>query len=81
MDRESLSYFRRLEKDMLRAEKAYVHDLMETMELKGNPDVAAMEERQKGFEEAIQGFKAVLDGEENKQWKVLRDRPLDFFMS
>lgn len=59
--------FRRLEKDMLRTEKAYVHDLMEVMDFKGEADVAAMEEKQKQFEEAIEGFKAALWGEENKR--------------
>lgn len=67
MDRDSLRRFRRLEKDMLRTEKAYVHDLMEVMDFKGEADVAAMEEKQKQFEEAIEGFKAALWGEENKR--------------
>ena len=50
---------------MLRTEKAYVHDLMEVMDFKGEADVAAMEEKQKGFEEAIKEFKAALYGDEN----------------
>ena len=52
---------------MLRTEKAYVHDLMEAMDFKGEADVAAMEEKQKQFEEAIEGFKTALWGEENKR--------------
>lgn len=52
---------------MLRTEKAYVHDLMESMDFKGEADVAAMEEKQKQFEKAIEGFKAALRGEENKR--------------
>ena len=67
MDLKSLRHYRRLEKDMLRTEKAYVHDLMEAMDFKGDADVAAMEEKQKQFEEAIEGFKAALRGEENKR--------------
>lgn len=70
MDRDSLRRFRRLEKDMLRTEKAYVHDLMEVMDFKGEADVAAMEEKQKGFEEAIKEFKAALYGDENNGWKA-----------
>lgn len=58
---------------MLRTEKAYVHDLMEAMDFKGEVDVAAMvaamEEKQKQFEEAIDGFKAALRGEENNDDK------------
>lgn len=75
MDRDSLRRFRRLEKDMLRTEKAYVHDLMEVMDFKGEADVAAMEEKQKQFEEVIEGFKAALRGEENKRWSILRALP------
>ena len=75
MDRDSLRRFRRLEKDMLRTEKAYVHDLMEVMDFKGEADVAAMEEKQKQFEEAIEGFKVALWGEENKRWSILRALP------
>ena len=60
---------------MLRTEKAYVHDLMEAMDFKGEADVAAMEEKQKQFEKAIEGFKAALWGEENKRGKILRALP------
>ena len=65
MDRDSLRRFRRLEKDILRTEKAYVHDLMEVMDFKGEAE----------FEEAIEGFKAALRGEENKRWEILRALP------
>ncbi|WP_159435151.1 hypothetical protein [Aedoeadaptatus urinae] len=51
---------------MLRTEKAYVHDLMEVMDFKGEADMAAMEEKQKGFEDAIKEFKVALYGDENK---------------
>lgn len=75
MDLKSLRHYRRLEKDILRTEKAYVHDLMEAMDFKGEADVAAMEEKQKQFEEAIEGFKVALWGEENKRWSILRALP------
>lgn len=79
MDLKSLRRFRRLEKDMLRTEKAYVHDLMEVMDFKGEADVAAMEEKQKGFEDAIKEFKVALYGDENKGWKAPGDSPRSFF--
>jgi len=56
----SLRAFRRLEKDMLRTEKAYVQVLMKAMDEKEAADLRALEKRQSEFEAAIREFKAAL---------------------
>ncbi|MEJ8786606.1 hypothetical protein [Peptoniphilus sp. HCN-40583] len=59
MDRESLRTFRRLQKDMLRTEKAYVRALMKALDEK-NVDLAALQGLQDRFEAAIGEFKDAL---------------------
>ena len=60
MEPGSLRAFRRLEKDMLRTEKAYVQVLMKAMDEKEAADLRALEKRQSAFEAAIREFKAAL---------------------
>lgn len=60
MEPGSLRAFRRLEKDMLRTEKAYVQVLMKAMDEKEAADLRALEARQSEFEAAIREFKAAL---------------------
>lgn len=60
MESGSLRAFRRLEKDMLRTEKAYVQVLMKAMDEKEAADLRALEKRQSEFEAAIREFKAAL---------------------
>ncbi|MBS6525341.1 MAG: hypothetical protein KH322_04925 [Peptoniphilaceae bacterium] len=60
MEPGSLRAFRRLEKDMLRTEKAYVQVLMKAMDEKEAADLRALEKRQSEFEAAIREFKAAL---------------------
>lgn len=60
MEPGSLRAFRRLEKDMLRTEKAYVQVLMKAMDEKEAADLGALEARQSEFEAAIREFKAAL---------------------
>lgn len=60
MESGSLRAFRRLEKDMLRTEKAYVQVLMKAMDEKEAADLRALEARQSEFEAAIREFKAAL---------------------
>lgn len=60
MEPGSLRAFRRLEKDMLRTEKAYVQVLMNAMDEKEAADLCALEKRQSEFEAAIREFKAAL---------------------
>lgn len=60
MESGSLRAFRRLEKDMLRTEKAYVQMLMKAMDEKEAVDLRALEARQSEFEAAIREFKAAL---------------------
>ncbi len=60
MESGSLRAFRRLEKDMLRTEKAYVQVLMKAMDEKEAADLRALEARQSKFEAAIREFKAAL---------------------
>lgn len=60
MELGSLRAFRRLEKDMLRTEKAYVQVLMKAMDEKEAADLRALEARQSEFEAAIREFKAAL---------------------
>ena len=60
MESGSLRDFRRLEKDMLRTEKAYVQVLMKAMDEKEAADLRALEARQSEFEAAIREFKAAL---------------------
>lgn len=60
MESGSLRAFRRLEKDMLRTEKAYVQMLMKAMDEKEAADLRALEARQSEFEAAIREFKAAL---------------------
>ena len=60
MESGSLRAFRRLEKDMLRTEKAYVQALMKAMDEKEAADLRALEARQSEFEAAIREFKAAL---------------------
>ena len=59
MDRESLRTFRRLQKDMLRTEKAYVRALTKALEEK-NVDLSALQGLQYRFEAAIGEFKDAL---------------------
>lgn len=59
MDRESLRTFRRLQKDMLRTEKAYVRALMKALDEK-NVDLSALQGLQDRFESAIGEFKDAL---------------------
>lgn len=59
MDRESLRTFRRLQKDMLRTEKAYVRALMKALDEK-NVDLSALQGLQDRFEAAIGEFKDAL---------------------
>lgn len=59
MDRESLRTFRRLQKDMLRTEKAYVRALMKALDEK-NVDLSALQGLQDRFEAAIREFKDAL---------------------
>lgn len=61
MESGSLRAFRRLEKDMLRTEKAYVQVLMKAMDEKEAADLRALEAKQSEFEAAIREFKAALD--------------------
>lgn len=60
MEPGSLRAFRRLEKDMLRTEKAYVQVLMKAMDEKEAADLRALEASQSEFEAAIREFKAAL---------------------
>lgn len=60
MEPGSLRAFRRLEKDMLRTEKAYVQALMNAMDEKEAADLRALEASQSEFEAAIREFKAAL---------------------
>lgn len=60
MESGSLRAFRRLEKDMLRTEKAYVQALMKAMDEKEAADLRALEASQSEFEAAIREFKAAL---------------------
>lgn len=60
MESGSLRAFRRLEKDMLRTEKAYVQVLMKAMDEKEAADLRALEARQSEFEAAIREFKVAL---------------------
>lgn len=60
MESGSLRAFRRLEKDMLRTEKAYVQVLMKAMDEKEAADLRALEASQSEFEAAIREFKAAL---------------------
>ena len=60
MESGSLRAFRRLEKDMLRTEKAYVQALKKAMDEKEAADLGALEARQSEFEAAIREFKAAL---------------------
>lgn len=60
MESGSLRAFRRLQKDMLRTEKAYVQALMNAMDEKEAADIGALEARQSEFEAAIREFKAAL---------------------
>ena len=60
MEAGSIRAFRRLEKDMLRTEKAYVQVLMKAMDEKEAADLRALEARQSEFEAAIREFKAAL---------------------
>ena len=60
MESGSLRAFRRLEKDMLRTEKAYVQVLMKAMDEKEAADLRALEASQSKFEAAIREFKAAL---------------------
>ena len=60
MEAGSIRAFRRLEKDMLRTEKAYVQVLMKAMDEKEAADLRALEKRQSEFEAAIREFKAAL---------------------
>ncbi|MFR6436491.1 MAG: hypothetical protein ACLUOC_01125 [Peptoniphilaceae bacterium] len=60
MEPGSLRAFRRLEKDMLRTEKAYVQVLMKAMDEKEAADLCALEKRQSEFKAAIREFKAAL---------------------
>lgn len=60
MEPGSLRAFRRLEKDMLRTEKAYVQALMKAMDEKEAADLRALEASQSEFEAAIREFKAAL---------------------
>lgn len=60
MESGSLRAFRRLEKDMLRTEKAYVQVLMKAMDEKEAADLRALEAKQSEFEAAIREFKAAL---------------------
>ena len=59
MDRESLRTFRRLQKDMLRTEKAYVRALTKALDEK-NVDLSALQGLQDRFEAAIREFKDAL---------------------
>lgn len=59
MDRESLRTFRRLQKDMLRTEKAYVRALTKALDEK-NVDLSALQGLQDRFEAAIGEFKDAL---------------------
>ena len=59
MDRESLRTFRRLQKDMLRTEKAYVRALTKALDEK-NVDLSALQGLQNRFEAAIREFKDAL---------------------
>lgn len=59
MDRESLRTFRRLQKDMLRTEKAYVRALTKALDEK-NVDLSALQGLQDRFESAIGEFKDAL---------------------
>ena len=60
MEAGSIRAFRRLEKDMLRTEKAYVQALMKAMDEKEAADLRALEASQSEFEAAIREFKAAL---------------------
>lgn len=60
MESGSLRAFRRLEKDMLRTEKAYVQVLMKAMDEKEAADLRALEASQSEFEAAIREFRAAL---------------------
>ena len=60
MESGSLRAFRRLEKDMLRTERAYVQVLMKAMDEKEAADLRALEASQSEFEAAIREFKAAL---------------------
>lgn len=60
MEPGSLRAFRRLQKDMLRTEKAYVQALKKAMDEKEAADLGALEARQSEFEAAIREFKAAL---------------------
>lgn len=60
MEPGSLRAFRRLQKDMLRTEKAYVQALTKAMDEKEAADLGALEARQSEFEGAIREFKAAL---------------------
>lgn len=60
MEAGSIRAFRRLEKDMLRTEKAYVQVLMKAMDEKEAADLRALEASQSEFEAAIREFKAAL---------------------
>lgn len=60
MESGSLRAFRRLQKDMLRTEKAYVQVLMKAMDEKEAADIGALEASQSEFEAAIREFKAAL---------------------
>lgn len=60
MERDSLRAFRRLQKDMLRTEKAYVCGLIKAMDEKEDEDLRALEADQSRFEAAIREFKDAL---------------------
>lgn len=60
MERDSLRAFRRLQKDMLRTEKAYIRALTKAMEEKEAADLRALDADQSRFEAAIREFKDAL---------------------
>ncbi|MDY3118292.1 MAG: hypothetical protein SOW18_02000 [Peptoniphilus sp.] len=63
MDPRSIRDYRRLERDMVRAERAYVRALMEALDKKNGSDLRHLEEIQSRFEKAIEEFKiAIRDG-------------------
>ena len=60
MEPDSLRAFRRLQKDMLRTEKAYIRALTKAMDEKEAADLCALEADQSRFEAAIREFKGAL---------------------